>query len=80
MATEPGWFYQWFADNWFPPVWFAPADESAVPPEELRPGGGAGMVRPRKPRRPAWVIPPKLIKPRRLQRDEDEALLLCDAL
>lgn len=39
MATEPGWFYQWFADGWFPPVWFAPADEEQVEPEPTRRGG-----------------------------------------
>jgi hypothetical protein len=37
------WQHDWFLTGWFPPVWFAPADESGVPEEELRPeyyGGG----------------------------------------
>lgn len=45
MALESGWYSLWFADSYFPPVWFAPADESAVPQEELRPEfryGGSG--------------------------------------
>lgn len=40
MATEQGWYYEWFANNWFPPVWFAPSDEEDVPLEERRPTGG----------------------------------------
>lgn len=40
MATEPGWFYEWFANNWFPPVWFAPSDDEDVPLAERRPTGG----------------------------------------
>lgn len=34
---------QYFSEQYFPAVWFAPADESHVPPDELRPefrGGG----------------------------------------
>ena len=40
MATEQGWYYEWFANNWFPEVWFAPSDEEDVPLEERRPTGG----------------------------------------
>lgn len=40
MATEPGWYYEWFANNWFPPVWFAPSDDEDVPLAERRPTGG----------------------------------------
>lgn len=40
MATEQGWYYEWFANNWFPPVWFAPSDEEDVPLAERRPTGG----------------------------------------
>ena len=40
MALEQGWYYEWFANNWFPPVWFAPSDEEDVPLEERRPTGG----------------------------------------
>ncbi len=40
MAIEQGWYYEWFANNWFPPVWFAPSDEEDVPLEERRPTGG----------------------------------------
>ena len=40
MATEQGWYYEWFANNWFPSVWFAPSDEEDVPPDERRPTGG----------------------------------------
>ena len=39
MATEPGRFYEWFADGWFPPVWFAPADEEHIQPPAQRRGG-----------------------------------------
>ena len=44
MATNEGWYSEWFANGWFPSVWFAPADESAVPVEQLSSGfqGGAG--------------------------------------
>jgi len=80
MPIEQGWFYQWFADGWFPPVWFAPADESAVPPEELRPSGGQVAPRRKTKTRPAWVIPPKFILPRPARREEDESLLLCNIL
>ncbi len=45
MAATEGWYAEWFANGWFPSVWFAPADETAVPPEQLQPqfsGAGAG--------------------------------------
>ena len=80
MPTNQGWYPLWFADNWIPPVWFAPGDESSVPPEELRPQGGGKAV-PKKSQRPAWVIPQKFAKPRPAQPVQDtEALLLCGAL
>lgn len=43
MAANRGWFYYHFEAEYFSPVWFAPADETGVPPEELREeyiGGG----------------------------------------
>lgn len=81
MAAD-GWFSQWFAGAWFPPVWFAPADESAIPPEELSPsGGGHAVVRKgRKANRPAWVIPQKFAKPQRRNVEEAESLLLIGVL
>lgn len=41
MATN-GWFGAWYQDGYFPPVWFAPVDESGVPPDELKPTGSGG--------------------------------------
>lgn len=40
MALDIGWFYEWYEDKYFPPVWFAPADDSHIPEEELKPGAG----------------------------------------
>ncbi len=80
MATEPGWFYQWFADSWFPPVWFAPSDEEDVPVEERR-GVGGTPDKPKKRRRPAMIYNPlPVIEPARGPVDEVEALILCGAL
>lgn len=43
------WQPEWFLTGWFPAVWFAPADETGVPPEELREeyygGGGTAHYR-----------------------------------
>jgi hypothetical protein len=42
------WQPDWFLTGWFPAVWFAPADETGVPEEELRPeynGGISGRQR-----------------------------------
>lgn len=36
MAAASYWQPDWFLTEWFPAVWFAPADETGVPPEELR--------------------------------------------
>jgi hypothetical protein len=36
------WQPDWFLTGWFPPVWFAPADESGVPEGELRTEYGGG--------------------------------------
>ena len=41
MATK-GWFSSWYQDQYFPAVWFAPADESGVNPDELKPSGSGG--------------------------------------
>lgn len=39
MAAD-GWFYSpWFVSGYFPPVWFAPADETHIEPEKKRRGG-----------------------------------------
>ena len=65
MATEPGWFYQWFVDGWFPPVWFAPADEEHLaPPETWRPTYRSGT---------GFTVP---IAPEIKPVEDDEALLL----
>lgn len=53
MATE-GWFPTWFSASYFPPVWFAPADESHLTDDELRPeyrgsGKASGSRVPSKP-------------------------------
>lgn len=39
MAAD-GWFYSpWFVSGYFPPVWFAPADETHIDPKKKRRGG-----------------------------------------
>lgn len=53
MATD-GWFQNWFQAAYFPPVWFAPADESHLTDDELRPeyrgsGKASGSRVPSKP-------------------------------
>ena len=53
MALEQGWYYDWFANNWFPPVWFAPSDEEDVPPGERRQDGGVGHGKGKKKLR--WI-------------------------
>lgn len=35
MAVSQGWFAEWYAGGWFPPVWFAPGDESHLTAGEL---------------------------------------------
>lgn len=46
MALD-GWFPSWFEASYFPPVWFAPGDETQVPVEELRlEYHGGGPTRP----------------------------------
>ncbi len=78
MFSHPYWSAQYF-----PPVWFAPGDESAAPPEEIRPevlatGLGATMM-PRKRRgaRP-FAVPAEPFAPP--QTEEDDALMLCGML
>lgn len=75
MAVDQGWFPDWYAGGWFPSVWFAPADESHLVAEEIRPGG---KRRPRVTRMPQWVHAPLPIPadPPPPPDDED-ALLLC---
>lgn len=68
----------WLAGTWKSGAWKVGAWEADGAEVELVAGGGA--ARPKKTRRPAWVIPPQFAKPRRGRREEDEALLLCDAL
>ncbi len=48
MAWPSYWQPDWFLTGWFPEVWFAPADESGIPEDELRPeyrGGGGRQTR-----------------------------------
>lgn len=85
MALDRGWFGAWYQDGYFPPVWFAPADESAVPPEELKPTGG-GKARARLAY-PAAVLRPRPFRPAQptvdmaaLRRAEEDALLLTACL
>lgn len=72
----------YFTGQYFPPVWFAPGDESAVPEEELRPQGGGTPIRvkAKTKTRPAWVVPAQFIQIPRAPVEEDDALLLCAAL
>ena len=44
MAAN-GWFPSWFQAAYFPPVWFAPGDESQVSEEELRQDYYGGSAR-----------------------------------
>lgn len=68
----------YFAGQYFPPVWFAPGDESAVPPELRPPEGGqaAGSEAPRHQR----FTPRKPIRIKYREPDDAEALLLIGAL
>lgn len=75
MAVEPGWFYQWYADGWFPPVWFAPADDEHLTPPERATTGGARR-RPIKAL-PGWYTPKNQPIPAQRLTDEDEATLIC---
>jgi hypothetical protein len=72
----------YFRSQYFPPVWFAPGDETAVPPEELKPQGGGTpvKVKAKTKTRPAWVVPAQFIQIDRAPIEDDEALLLCGAL
>lgn len=40
MAAPNYWQREWFSSGYYPEVWFAPADETDVPEDELRPAGG----------------------------------------
>lgn len=75
MAAESGWFYQWFADGWFPSVWFAPADDEHLAPEERATTGGAR--RRRINALPGWYTPQNQPIPARHLQDEEAATLLC---
>lgn len=75
MAVEPGWFYQWYADNWFPPVWFAPADDEHLVPTERATTGGTR--RKRITALPGWYTPQNQPMPAPRLQDEEEAALMC---
>jgi len=74
MASS-GWFYYHFESEYFSPVWFAPADETGVPPDELRqdpgPGGGDSERKPEKQK--------KKIHRNRQERDIIEMLTIITA-
>lgn len=44
MAADGGWFAGWYDDDGFPPVWFAPADDSHLTPAERQPYLSAAHV------------------------------------
>lgn len=84
MATDQGWFGLWFSDRYYPPVWFAPGDDTHLTPDERQSehvGGGFVAPPPAAPRRNQGKTrrDPKRdesLRIARRQRDEDVVLLL----
>lgn len=76
MAANAGWFADWWQDGQFPPVWFAPADETHLTPAEIRTGGNVRRVMQKRPR----MTPVQVTLDRIPPREESEALLLLGIL
>jgi hypothetical protein len=69
----------YFSRQYFPPVWFAPGDESAIPEHELKPPQG-GQAAGSQGVRHVRFTPRKPIRIKYREPDDAESLLLIGAL
>jgi hypothetical protein len=78
MAADSGWFYLWTESEYFPPVWFAPGDESHLTPAELRRGPGSfyAVARPQQHGKRRRLYDHNVERDRLRRRREDEFILL----